>query len=177
MTTIPQLGALSIQLAAPLALAGARPQGAPPTPPPATGAQEVTVLGVFADVREQPTIVLEGKRDHRRFAMAIGPAEATGIVLPLQNVTPPRPLTHDLFLQLFGRLNVRVTKAVVTDLRDGTYFAIVHLTANGIAIEMDARPSDAIALAIRARAPVYAEDQVFDKSRRPELPAVPAPRI
>jgi bifunctional DNase/RNase len=168
---------LSVLLVASLALAGARAQSAPPSPP--AGAQEVSVMGVFVDSRTQrPMVVLQGKRDKRSLAMAIGAAEATGIALPLENVTPPRPLTHDLFLTLFGRLNVKVSRVVITDLRDDTYFATLFLTAGGAAIELDSRPSDAIALAIRAKAPVYANDRVFDKGAPPPGgPASPGPRI
>jgi len=139
----------------------------------------VTVIGLLVDDRTHaPTIVLEGKRDRRAFAMAIGPAEAGGIALPLQNVTPPRPLTHDLFLTLFGRLNVTVTKAIITDLRDNTYFATLYLSVNGTSMELDSRPSDAIALAIRAKAPVFAEERVFQKAEQgPALPLEPGPRI
>ena len=87
--------------------------------PRATGPQEAEVLAVVIDPRtEAPAVVLEGKRDRRRLAMAIGAAEATGIAVPLQGVTPPRPLTHDLFLTLFARLNVALTRVVITDLRD-----------------------------------------------------------
>lgn len=151
-------------------LLGAKDRGAA-APPAATGAQEVTVLGLVVDERTQaPTIVLQGKRDRRTFAMTIGPAEATGIAVPLQNLTPPRPLTHDLFLTLFGRLHVTVTKVVITDLRDDIYYATLYLSAGGNAVELDSRPSDAIALAIRAKAPVFVEDRVFDKS---EIPAPP----
>jgi bifunctional DNase/RNase len=132
------------------------------------GPQEVAVIGLFVDPQGgTPTVVLEGKRDQRRFAMAIGHAEATGIAVPLQNLTPPRPLTHDLFLTLFGRLKVSVTRVVITDLRDNTFFATVHLASAGSPLELDSRPSDAIALAIRAKAPIYAEDRVFDKAARP----------
>ena len=90
-------------------------------------------------------------------------------------MTPPRPLTHDLFLTLFGRLHVTVTKAVITDLRDNTYYATLFLSANGTALELDSRPSDAIALAIRAKVPVLVEERVFDKAgttmpqRRPSI--------
>ncbi len=146
---------------------------------PAAGPQEVSVVGLFVE-RETgtPTIVLEGKRDQRRFAMVIGHAEATGIAVPLSNVTPPRPLTHDLFLTLFGRLNVAVSRVVITDLRDNTFYAVVYLTAGGSTLELDARPSDAIALAIRAKAPVFAEDRVFEKSARPPTaPGTPGNRI
>ncbi len=141
------------------------------------GPQEVRVVGLFLDSSgAQPALVLQGKRDKRSFAMGIGAAEATGIAFPLENRVPPRPLTHDLFLTLFGRLKVTVTRVVVTDLKDGIYYATVVLDASGREIQLDSRPSDAIALAIRAKAPVLVEDRVFDKSDL--LPGTPsAPRI
>jgi len=177
MGAITRPAGLSALLIVALVVAGARAQGAPPPPP--AGAQEVTVMGVFvAPHTQQPMVVLQGKRDGRSVVMAIGAAEATGIALPLQNVTPPRPLTHDLFLTLFGRLNVKVTRVVITDLRNDTYFATLFLTAAGAALELDSRPSDAIALALRAQAPIYADDRVFDKAAPlPRGPAAPAPRI
>ena len=172
-------GRLGVLVAVGVGLLGARDRAAVPAPPAVTGAQEVTVLGLLVDERTQaPTIVLQGKRDRRTFAMVIGPAEAGGIALPLQNLTPPRPLTHDLFLTLFGRLHVTVTKAIITDLRDNTYYATLYLSANGAPMELDSRPSDAIALAIRAKAPVFAEERVFEKSEQsPALPSGPGPRI
>jgi bifunctional DNase/RNase len=179
MTQFRRLGGLGFLLIVSVGLLGARDQGATAPPPAAAGPQEVTVLGLLVDERtQQPTIVLQGKRDKRAFAMVIGPAEATGIAFPLQKVTPPRPLTHDLFLTLFGRLHVTVTKAVITDLRDNTYYATLFLSANGTALELDSRPSDAIALAIRAKAPVFAEDRVFDKAELlPTGPTGSGPRI
>ena len=154
--------------------AGAR-DDAVPAPPKVVGPQEVEVIAVAIDPRTQaPTVVLEGKRDKRHFAMAIGMAEATGIAVPLQGVTPPRPLTHDLFLTLFGRLNVQLTRVVITDLREGVYYATLQLASTQTVFTLDARPSDAIALAIRAKVPVLVEDRVFDKSERP---GAPGPRI
>lgn len=133
--------------------------------PKATGPQEAEVIGVMLDQRtHQPVVVLQGKRDKRQFAMAIGIAEANGIAIPLQGVTPPRPLTHDLFLTLFGRLKVSLTRVVITDFKDDIYYAVVYLTANGADMTLDSRPSDAIALAIRAKVPILVEDRVFDKS-------------
>jgi len=144
--------------------AGARDAAAPPSPK-AAGPQEVEVVGVALDPRTQtPAVLLEGKRDKRHVVMMIGAAEATGIAVPLQGVTPPRPLTHDLFLTLFGRLNVQVTRVVITDLRDDVYYATLQLTAPGTTFTLDSRPSDAIALAIRAKVPILVEDRVFDKS-------------
>ena len=140
--------------------------------PRPTGVQEATVLAVMVDpASQQPAIVLEGKRDRRRFAMAIGVAEATGIAIPLQGVTPPRPLTHDLFLTMFGRLHVSLSRVVINDFRDNTYFATVHLVVNGTEMTLDSRPSDAIALAIRAKVPVLVEDRVFERGGLPAKPA------
>jgi bifunctional DNase/RNase len=175
MATLHELRRVGVLLAVALALGATGRSGAQTA---AAGPQEVAVVGLFADPQTGvPAVVLEGKRDQRRFAMAIGHAEATGIAVPLQHVTPPRPLTHDLFLTLFGRLNVSVSKVVITDLRDGTFYATVHLRAPGEPLELDSRPSDAIALAVRAKAPIYAEDRVFEKAARPAAPAAPERRI
>lgn len=133
--------------------------------PNATGPQEAEVLGVVIDQRvAQPMVVLQGKRDKRNLAMVIGHAEANGIALPLNGITPPRPLTHDLFLTLFGRLHVTLLRVVITDLRDDIYYATLYLKSNGTEMILDSRPSDAIALAIRAKAPILVEDRVFDKA-------------
>src|SRR4029434_342971 len=144
-------------------------------PPKPTGAQEVDVVAVMVDQNtQQPTVLLQGKRDRRSVALAIGLAEATGIAVPLQGVTPPRPLTHDLFLTLFDRLKVRLTRVVITDLRDDIFYAIVYLHNGVPELQLDARPSDAIALAIRAKAPVLVEDRVFEKASAGALPRRPS---
>jgi uncharacterized protein len=160
--------------------AGTRPESQPPR---TATQQEATVVGVAVSPQsQQPLVVLEGRQDKRRVALVIGPTEATGIALPLHNITPPRPLTHDLFLTLFGRLNVGVRRVIITDLRNDVYYATVVLTANGADIELDSRPSDAIALALRAKAPVLVEDRVFEKAERllkerPTEPGKPGPSI
>ena len=152
------------------ALAGdvsARDRTESPAPPRST-AQEAKVVAVLLDPdTQQPVVVLEGTRDHRTLTMAIGLAEATGIAIPLQGVTPPRPLTHDLFLTMFGRLKVSLNRVVIHDFRDNTYFATVYLAADGTAMTLDSRPSDAIALAIRAKVPVLVEDRVFGHGSPP----------
>jgi bifunctional DNase/RNase len=151
------------------------PGRAPDAAPRASGPQEAEVVAVMVDPRTQVhTVLLQGKRDRRQVAMAIGAAEATGIAVPLHGVTPPRPLTHDLFLTLFGRLKVSLTRVVITDLRDDIYYAVLHLNGGGGELTLDSRPSDAIALAMRAKAPVMVEDRVFDKgglepTRRPHI--------
>lgn len=160
------------------ALAGGASARAQVDTPRAATTQEATVVAVLVDpTTRQPVIVLEGKRDHRQLTMAIGLAEATGIALPLQGVTPPRPLTHDLFLTLFGRLKVSLSRVVIHDFRDDTYFATVHLAVDGAAMTLDSRPSDAIALAIRAKVPVLVEDRVFERGSAPVSPAPRRPSL
>ncbi len=141
-----------------------RDRGDVPTPKLA-GPQEVEVLAAYLDPASQaPVVLLRGKRDKRSFPMVIGPAELNAIALPLNHVTPPRPLTHDLFLTLFGRLKVSLRDVVITDFRDDIYYAVLHLQSAAGDLTLDSRPSDAIALALRAGVPVLVEDQVFDKA-------------
>ena len=160
-----------------LGVAGAKEKGEV-APPRATGPQEAEVVGVVLDQRtQQPSVILQGKRDKRHLAMVIGLAEANGIAIPLQGVIPPRPLTHDLFLTLFGRLKVSLNRVVITDLKDNVYYAIVYLTVGGSEMTLDSRPSDAIALAIRAKAPILVEERVFDKSGTGPGPSAPSPHF
>jgi len=178
MNTSVRIGVVALLIVAVLgvperaSLAPDRPEVAPPKP---TGAQEVEVVAVMVDQNtQQPTVLLQGKRDKRSVALAIGLAEATGIAVPLQGVTPPRPLTHDLFLTLFGRLKVTLTRVVITDLRDDIFYATVYLNAGGPELSLDARPSDAIALAIRAKVPVLVEERVFEKAGNSAAPKRPS---
>jgi len=151
-------------------LAGLMNLGA--TEPPKVGGpgaspQEAEVTGVVVDPStRQPIVLLQGKRDRRPLAMTIGQFEANGIAIALQGVTPPRPLTHDLFLNVLGDLRASLKRIVVTDLRDDIFYAQLHLEAAGARLTIDARPSDAIALALRARVPILVEDRVFDKADR-----------
>ena len=173
LARVPHIG-LPLLMAAALAAAPAHLPAQTPAP---AGPQEAGVVGLFLDSTSlQPTLVLQGKRDRKIFGMAIGTAEATGIVYPLENRVPPRPLTHDLVLTLFGRLKVAVIRVVITDLKGGIYYATIVLDAGGKEMQLDARPSDAIALAIRAKVPVLVEDRVFDKSELLPGPP-PAPRV
>ena len=164
-----RLGMLVLVVTALAHTAGAHEPKEPPTPP---STQEVEVLAVMLDARtQQPVVVLAGKRDKRQLMLAIGPAEATSIAVPLQGVVPARPLTHDLFLTVFGQLKVSLARVVITDLREGIFYASVELRTGASPILLDARPSDAIALAIRAKVPVLVETRVFDKSE----PRTPSP--
>jgi len=167
MSRVKPLGVIALLS---LALAGAAgpPGGAASGQSGVTGPQEVEVVAAYIDPGAQaPVVILRGKRDQRVFRMVIGPAELGAIAIPLNGMTPPRPLTHDLFLTLFGRLKVALVRVVITDLRDDIYYATVVFIANGSEFSLDARPSDAIALAIRAKVPVLVEDRVFEKGGPP----------
>ena len=151
-------------------LAGLMGLGA--TEPPKVGGpggspQEAEVTGVVMDPStRQPIVLLQGKRDRRPLAMAIGQFEAGGIAIALQGITPSRPLTHDLFLNVLGDLRASLKRIVVTDLREDVFYAQLHLEVAGSRLTIDSRPSDAIALALRARVPILVEDRVFDKADR-----------
>ena len=163
MSTVTRVRLLALSVLILLGSAGARERGERAAPK-AEGPQEVEVVAVMLDPNtQQPVVLMQGRRDKRSLSMVIGLAEANGIAVPLQGLTPPRPLTHDLFLTLFGRLNVSLTRVIITDVRNDIYYAVVHLTANGADMTLDSRPSDAIALAIRAKVPVLVEDRVFEK--------------
>ncbi len=172
MSILIRVGLLALSVLILQGAAGARERGDTGAPK-VEGPQEVEVVAVMLDPRsQQPVVLMQRRRDKRSLAMVIGLAEANGIAVPLQGMSPPRPLTHDLFITLFGRLNVTLKRVVITDVRDDIYYAIVHLTANGVDMTLDSRPSDAIALAIRAKAPVLVEDRVFEKTGSLE----PSPR-
>jgi bifunctional DNase/RNase len=116
-------------------------------------------------------VVLESIADQRLLPIWIDVTEARAIALELEQVKTPRPLTHDLMRNILNRMGATLERAVITDLRNNTYYAILYLRLKGQELQIDARPSDAIALALRMKAPVFAAAQVFAKSR-----AVPAPK-
>jgi bifunctional DNase/RNase len=146
--------------------------------PGAAGPQEAEVTGVVVDPQSrQPLLVLQGKRDKRNLVLTIGHFEAERIALPLQGVTPPRPLTHDLIVTLLAEMKATLRRVVITDLRDDIYYAILHVEAAGLALKVDSRPSDAVALALRAKAPILVEDRVFDKAERVMPKLTPSPHF
>lgn len=123
---------------------------------------EMEVMGVAPDPASgAPLVFLRGKQDKRELSMYIGPFEAQGIILPLQEMRPPRPYTHDLMLEAIHRLKAKVKRVVITEMRDSTYFANLILEAQGQELVLDSRPSDAIALALRENAPILAEERAF----------------
>ena len=127
----------------------------------------LSLIGVRVEVpTNQPIVLLREEEGTRFLPIFIGSPEATAIVYALQGLATPRPLTHDLFLNVLGDLRASLKRIVVTDLRDDVYYAQLHLEAGGSPLTIDARPSDAIALALRARVPILVEDRVFEKAER-----------
>jgi len=127
---------------------------------------QMEVLGVAADPHSgQPMVILRGKEEKRHLTMFIGPFEAQSIAMSLQGVHPPRPLTHDLMVSVLGKLRTKLKKVVITELRESTFYALLHLEQDGGEMTVDSRPSDAIALALRADAPIFAEEPAFPKEQ------------
>ncbi len=124
--------------------------------------QEMEVLGVVVDPGGQARVLLRSKKDKRSLSMAIGQFEAVGIALPLEGVTPPRPYTHDLLLDVLRRFKASVTRVVITELRENTYYSTIVLQVDGREVQVDARPSDAVAIALRGGAPILAAEKVLE---------------
>jgi len=112
----------------------------------------------------QRVVILKEKAANRYLPIWIGPSEADAIAVKLQNIELARPLTHDLLQSVIGSLGAAVDFIVVNELQNDTFFAKLSLNVNGEQVEVDSRPSDALALAVRAGAPIYADETVLDKA-------------
>ncbi len=112
----------------------------------------------------QRVVILKEKSADRYLPIWIGPAEADAIAIKLQDVSVPRPLTHDLLRLIITTLGASVESIIVCDLQSDTFFAKIVLQMDGKKVEIDSRPSDAIALAVRTKVPIYAESHVLDKA-------------
>ena len=127
---------------------------------------EMTIKGLMVDpVTNMPIIILRDQDGQRALPIWVGIFEANAIALQIENVATPRPMTHDLLRNVIQDLKADVQKIVVCDLKENTFYALIYLTVNGDTIAVDARPSDAIALALRVRAPIFVEDTVIDNAR------------
>jgi len=115
-------------------------------------------------VNSQRVVILKENKVERYLPIWIGPTEADAIAIKLQGVSVPRPLTHDLLYSVIDTLGAKVNFIVVNDLRNDTFYAKINVIINDQHIEIDSRPSDAIAIAVRAKAPIYAEEEVLDKA-------------
>ena len=128
---------------------------------------EMKIKGLMIDpVSNMPIIVLKNSDGASVLPIWVGIFEANAIAMQLEEVVSPRPMTHDLLKNVIEGLSAAVTRVVITDLRDNTFFATIHLDRAGEAMQIDARPSDAMALALRAAAPIFVDREVLDKSEQ-----------
>jgi uncharacterized protein len=126
---------------------------------------EMTIYGVSFDlVGKQPIVLLKTAEGSKFLPIWIGHPEAAAILMKLQGATAPRPLTHDLLVSILGDLDAEVVRVTVTELRENTFYASITLLHDGSEIEVDSRSSDAIAVAVRAQAPIFAADTVIEES-------------
>jgi bifunctional DNase/RNase len=137
----------------------------------------VNVERVGLDPNNLPVVLLEERSGSRWLAIWIGTAEAESIAMSIDDVASPRPNSHDLARSVIDGLHGEVERVVVTDLRDGTYYATLLLRAGRQRVEIDARPSDAIAIALRARAPIFVRDHLFEHEEAPDSSGKGAPSI
>jgi uncharacterized protein len=127
--------------------------------------QEVTIYGVSFDlVGKQPIVLLKTVDGNKFLPIWIGHPEAAAILMKLQGATTPRPMTHDLISELINELDAQCTRVSVTELKDNTFYASITLRVNGQEVEIDSRPSDALALAVRTSAPIFAAEEVIQES-------------
>lgn len=127
--------------------------------------KEVTIEALRVSLMNYNRVVVLKEKDADRYlTIYIGAAEADAIAIRLQNVSVQRPMTHDLMTNVMQELGASVSRVVVTEVRNDTYYARVFLDVNNEQVEIDSRPSDAIALAVRAEAPIFVEDAVIDQA-------------
>lgn len=126
---------------------------------------EVRLTAVRVDLQSNtPVVLLQELGGERSLPIFIGAPEATAIAYAIQKVDVPRPMTHDLMKDLLGALGAELVRVVVTEVRDGTYFAALELRSGGQQLSVSSRPSDAIALAARTEAPIFVADELMDTS-------------
>jgi bifunctional DNase/RNase len=128
---------------------------------------EMKIRGLMMDpVTNMPVVVLKGIEGESVLPIWVGIYEANAIALEMEKVATPRPMTHDLLKNLLIGLDAQVRKVVVNDLRDDTFFAVIWLDKDGQSISIDSRPSDALALALRADCPIFVEEDVLKTSKQ-----------
>jgi bifunctional DNase/RNase len=126
---------------------------------------EMVIYGVSFDlVGKQPIVLLKTTDGNKFLPIWIGHPEAAAILMKLQGASTPRPMTHDLLADVFEQLDAEVVRITVTELRENTFYASITVQQNGSEIEIDSRPSDAIAIAVRSDAPIFAAERVIEES-------------
>ena len=130
---------------------------------------KVSIAGLTMDpASNTPIIILKSEVDEQAIPIWIGLLEATSIASALQNIKYERPMTHDLFKNFTELIDISVAKVEVCDLKENTFYARIYFVSEDKSFDMDARPSDAIALALRYDAPIFVDDSVMKKSKMPD---------
>jgi len=131
---------------------------------------EMSIKGLMVDpITNMPIVLLLDSKGQRVLPIWVGIFEANAIALQIENISMPRPMTHDLLRNVIRDLKADVRKVVVNELKENTFYAVIHLVVGDELVAIDARPSDAIALALRVRAPIFAEDTVIDNAKQLDL--------
>jgi bifunctional DNase/RNase len=131
---------------------------------------EMKVRGLALDpLSNMPIIILKDEEDKRSLPIWVGIFEANAIALELEKIATPRPMTHDLIKNILEAVHARVTKIVVTDLKENTFYALLHVQIGEREYTVDSRPSDAIALALRVAAPIFVDEEVVKKAKTLEV--------
>ena len=129
--------------------------------------KEMVVNGLALDpLTKMPIILLKERDSHDTLPIWIGLHEAQAIAIVLENIEPPRPMTHDLLKNIIEEMDARLERIVINDLRENTYYAHIELWVNNAEKRIDSRPSDAIALALRFNAPIFVESKLLSKSKQ-----------
>lgn len=127
---------------------------------------EMSIKGLMIDpITNMPIVILRDADNQRVLPIWVGPVEANAIALQIENVAPPRPMTHDLLRNVLTELGARLVRVIITNLRDNTFYAYLEVDKGGETVLIDARPSDAIALSLRAKAPIFVDPRVLDQAK------------
>ena len=135
--------------------------------------KEMKLSGLIMDsTTNAPVIILKDLEDKEVISIWIGLLEASAIAVELEKIDLPRPMTHDLVKNILSKLNITVSRVEVTDLKHNTFYALIHLAMDGKTFKVDARPSDAIAIALRTKAPIYVDEKVIKESKKMNLEGI-----
>jgi len=127
---------------------------------------EMTIKGLMVDpVTNMPIVILRDEDGQRALPIWVGPVEANAIALQIENVAPPRPMTHDLLRNLLHELGAQLVRVVIADLRESTFYAYLELRRGEETLFVDARPSDALALSLRTKAPIFVDNLVLESAK------------
>jgi bifunctional DNase/RNase len=130
----------------------------------------MVVKGLTLDpLTNMPIVILKDTEGNRALPIWIGANEANAIAMEMERITTPRPMTHDLIRNILEGLKAKVSRIVVNDLRDNTFYAVIFLEVNGTEVAIDSRPSDAIAVALRVKAPILVAEKVIREAKSIDL--------